>query len=44
MIIYYHMQQYYKVRKHFEEIVVFKVYNQKVYWIAAETEFVMGSW
>jgi hypothetical protein len=44
MIIYYHLQQYSKVRKHFEEIIVFKVFNQKAYWIAAETEFAMSNW
>jgi len=35
MVVYFHLKKFMKVRKNFEEIINFKTFNQKAYWIAA---------
>lgn len=35
MVLYYHLGKHNKVLKHYQEIILFKVFNPLAYWIAA---------
>lgn len=39
MILHYHSGNYLKVRRHFQEIVTFRMVDPLAYWVAAEAEF-----